>query len=145
MKKTVCIVFGLLMIAGGAMAQSKASDEAALKAIEEKWDAANLKGDAAALASIFADGFITTSNEGKVRGKVEMVAEVKSGDIKYQTAKVEDMKVYVYGDTAIVNGKWTGKFTLKGKPVTTVERYTDTYARQNGKWLCVASHGSSIK
>jgi len=144
-KKIVCSVFALLMLSGAAMAQTKAADEAALKAIEEKWDAANLKGDAAALASIFADGFITTSNEGKVRAKAEMVAEVKSGDIKYQTAKVEDMKVYLYGDTAIVNGKWTGKFTQKGKLVSTVERYTDTYVRQNGKWLCVASHGSSIK
>ena len=134
------------MIYGGGMAQQKAaSDEATLKALELKWDAANLKGDAATLGTIFADGFITTNSEGKVRTKAEILADLKSGDTKYQTAKGEDMKVYLYGDTGVVSVRWTGKFVEKGKNVDTVERYTDTWVRQNGKWRCVASHGSTIK
>jgi len=120
-------------------------DEAALKALEEKWDAANLKGDAAALGAILADTFISTSAEGKVRTKAEVLAELKAGAIKYQTSKVDDMKVFLYGDAAVVNGKWTGKFVLKGKPTDTVERFTDTYIRQNGQWRAVASQGSAIK
>jgi len=120
-------------------------DEAALKALEEKWDAANLKGDAAALGAILADTFISTSAEGKVRTKPEVLAELKAGTIKYQTSKVDDMKVFLYGDAAVVNGKWTGKFVLKGKPTDTVERFTDTYIRQNGQWRAVASQGSAIK
>lgn len=146
MKKTVYAVIGLLMLCAGALAQPKAAgDEAAVKALEEKWDAASLKGDAAALDSIWADNFISTSSEGKVRAKAEMLAEVKSGDIKFQTAKVEDMKVYVYGDAAVVSGRWKGKFVQKGKTVDTTERFTDTFVRQSGKWKCVASHGSAIK
>ena len=146
MKKIVYAVLGLLMIYGGAMAQQKAaSDEAALKALEGKWDAANLKGDAATLGTILADSFITTSSEGKVQTKAEIVAALRSGDTKYQTSKGEDMKVYLYGDTGVVSVRWTGKFVEKGKNVDTVERYTDTWVRQNGQWRCVASHGSTIK
>src|SRR6476619_4229141 len=123
MKKIAYAVLSLMMLCGTAAAQpNAAADEAAVRALEDKWDAASVKGDAAALDSIWADKFISTSSEGKVRGKAEMLAEVKSGDIKYQTAKVDDMKVYVYGDTAVVNGRWHGKFVQKGKTVDTTER-----------------------
>lgn len=148
MRITIAGVLGLLMVCSGAFAQQKSAaggDEAALKAIEEKWDAANLKGDAAALGAIFADTFISTSGEGKVRTKAEMLAQVKSGEVKYQTSKMDDMKVFVYGDAAVVNGRWKGKFVEKGKTVDTTERFTDTYVRQGGQWRCVASHGSTIK
>ena len=108
MRITVAWVLGFLMLWGSAIAQDKLAvggAEAALKAIEEKWDAANLKGDAAALGAIFADTFISTSSEGKVRTRAEMLAQVKSGEMKYQTSKVDDMKIFVYGDAAVVNGR----------------------------------------
>src|SRR6266403_3864341 len=144
---TACSVLCLLMVWGGAIAQQKPAggDEAALKALEEKWDAANLKGDTATLSAIFVDTFISTSNEGKARTKAEILAQLKSGEVKYETSKVEDMKVFVYGDAAVVNGRWKAKFVEKGKPVDTAERFTDTYVRQNGQWRCVASHSSTIK
>jgi ketosteroid isomerase-like protein len=138
---------GLMLTLGGAMAQTKAAggDEAALKAIEIKWDAANTKGDTAVLSTIFADKFISTNAEGKTRSRAEVLAQVKSGDIKYETSKVDDMTVYLYGDAAVVNGRWAGKYVEKGKPTSTTERFTDTYVRQNGVWKCVSSQGSTIK
>ena len=147
MKITACSVLGLLMVWGGAIAQQKSAggDEAALKALEEKWDTANLKGDTATLSAIFVDTFISTSNEGKARTKAEILAQLKSGEVKYETSKVDDMKVFVYGDAAVVNGRWKAKFVEKGKLVDDSERFTDTYIRQNGQWRCVASHSSTIK
>jgi ketosteroid isomerase-like protein len=130
-----------------ALAQPKpaAGDEAVLKAIEEKWDVANLKGDVSTLDSIFGDKFISTSAEGKVQTKAEMLAELKTGAVKYQTSKVSDMKVILHGDVAVVSGKWTAKFVEKGKNVDVVDRFTDVYMRQNGQWRAIASHGSPIK
>jgi len=69
----------------------------------------------------------------------------ESGETKYQASKVDDMKVYLYGDTAIVSGRWKGKFTEKGKAIDSTERFTDTFVRQNGQWKCVASQGTTIK
>ena len=147
MKTTIYGVLGLLMTLGIATAQQKSAnaDEAAIKAIEDKWDAASLKGDSAALATIFADGFITTDPEGKVRTKAETLARVKSGEVKYQSAKADDLKVSVYGDAAVVSGRWKGKFTENGKTVEATERFSDFFVRQNGQWRCVASHSSAIK
>lgn len=141
-------VVGLLTMLGTAAAQPKSTasaDEAALRAIEEKWDASNLKGDVAGLDSIFADRFISTNPEGKVRTKAEVIAQVKSGEIKYQTSKAEDLKIMLYGDAAVISGRWRGKFVEKGKTTDTTERFTDFFVRINGQWKCVASQASPIK
>ena len=146
MKKLIYGVLGLLMILGSAVAQQKsATDEAALKAMEDKWSAANLKGDAAALSAIFAETFISTESDGSVRTKAEVVGALKSGEIKFLASKSSEMKVFLYGDAGVVTGRWAGKFIVKGKTVDTVERFTDTYVRQNGQWRCVATQGTTAK
>ena len=146
--KSLSGLLGLLALCSTAIGQTKpsaAADEAALRAIEQKWDAANVKGDAATLATIYADTFVSTSPEGKLRTRAEVLAEVKSGDVKYQMAKADDLKVYLYGDAAVVTGRWTGKFTQKGKAINANERFTDTFVRQGGQWRCVASQASAIQ
>ena len=145
MKNIAASVFGVLMLCAAAAGQSKGGDEAALKAIEAKWDAATLKGDATALGSIIADTYIQTTSEGKVRGRAETLAQLKSGEIKYQSAMADDLKIQVFGDAAVVNGRWRGKYVEKGKQMDVTERFTDTFIRQNGQWRCVATHSTTIK
>lgn len=143
MKTVLLCAFALA--AGGNVLLAQSSAEAEIRALEAKWDEAQLKGDANALAEIFADTYVSTNPEGKTRGKAEVINEVKSGDIKFQTSKVQDLKIMLYGDTAVVSGIWKGKFVQKGKPMDLTERFTDTFVRQGGKWRCVASHASALK
>jgi ketosteroid isomerase-like protein len=147
MKKIAGSVLVLSILLAGAIAQQKkgaANDEAALRAIEDQWDAASVKGDVATLSHIFHDSFISTNTEGLVHTKAEMLNEIKSGQVKYESSKVEDLKIYVYGNAAIVNGKWSGKVIEQGKPVESAERFTDMFIKQNGQWRCVAAHASPI-
>jgi ketosteroid isomerase-like protein len=53
----------------------------------------------------------------------------------------------VYGDTAIAMGILKAKQKdPSGKIVDLNIQWTDTWVKMpNGKWQCVASHGSSIK
>ena len=66
---------------------------------------------------------------------------------KYQSVEDPDVKVTVFSDTAIATGGFKGKGTDEtGKPFDSNERWTDTWVKMpNGKWQCVASHGSNIK
>lgn len=148
MRNLIRICLSLVVLLSVAVAQpanKKADrDEAALKAVEAQWEAAALKGDVATLETIFADKFISTSPEGQVRNRAEMLAELKSGDLKILEAKVDEMKIFVHGDTGVVSGRWSGKFIEKGKTLESVERFTDTFVRQHGKWHCVSSHSSPI-
>ena len=125
--------------------QRLAKDEAAIRALEERWDTANLKSDAAALDALFDDNFISTDSEGVIRTKADIVGAVKAGRIKYDSAKTENVKIILHGDAAVVSGTWRGKYAHKGKAVSLVERFTNFYVRRNGQWRCVASHGSALK
>jgi ketosteroid isomerase-like protein len=64
---------------------------------------------------------------------------------KYVSAEYEDVKVTLFGDTAIAKGGFKGKGTdASGKPMDVHERWTDTWVKMpNGKWQCVATQGST--
>ena len=146
MKKLTCSMLGMLFLTCMAVAQPKtaAGDDvaAAIKGLEEKWVQAGLKGDAAGLSALLADGILTVSNTGAVQTKAEMIERFKT--VKYQASKIDDMKVTVYGDAAVVVGHWQGKGIEKGKAFDESERFTDTWVKQNGQWRCVATQGTLI-
>jgi ketosteroid isomerase-like protein len=138
---------GVFLLLGAVVAQQKKAgggDEAALRAIEQKWEDAALKGDVATLGAILHDTFVSTTADGHIQTKSEMLGHMKSGEVKYESSKVDEVKVAIYGNAAILMGKWSGKVIEKGTPVESVERFTDTFIKQNGQWKCVASHSSPI-
>jgi len=63
----------------------------------------------------------------------------------FGSLEVTDLKVTVYGTTAIATGTFASRATYKAEPFEHRGRFTDTWVRLNGKWLCVASHQSLIK
>jgi ketosteroid isomerase-like protein len=77
--------------------------------------------------------------------RAETLANAKA--TKYVSAEYEDVKVAVFGNTAIATGGFNAKGTdASGKPMDIHERWTDTWIKmQSGKWQCVATHGSAIK
>jgi ketosteroid isomerase-like protein len=60
------------------------------------------------------------------------------------TDDADDMKVRVYGDEAVVTGRNTTKGQFKGRDISGQYRWTDTWAKRNGRWQCVAEHDSKI-
>src|SRR3954453_23840708 len=90
-----------LSVAGGAKDKPGNTDQAVLS-IEKEMLNALLKGDASASERYLADTYIFTGPDGEVTNKAQNVADLKSGDLKFQSASLDDAKVSVYGDTAIV-------------------------------------------
>ncbi len=139
-KKTLICVVGLLALATAAWSQST---EKAVAALEDQWLQAQKTNNPDLLAPLLAEKFINTSTEGKVSNKAETLATYKN--VKWQSAEIKDVKVTVYGDTAIATGSFFGKGTESGKPLDVRERWTDTWVKMaGGKWQCVASQGSPI-
>ena len=141
MKKMLICVVGLFALATAAWSQST---EKAVAALEDQWLQAQKTNNPDLLAPLLADKFINTSTEGKVSNKAETLATYKN--VKWQSAEIKDVKVTVFGDTAIATGAFFGKGTEAGKPVDVRERWTDTWIKMSGgKWQCVASQGSPIQ
>ena len=120
------------------------STDQAVLSIEKEMLNALLKGDASASERYLADTYIFTSPDGEVSNKAQSVADLKSGDLKFESATLDDAKVSVYGDTALVTFASEDKGTYKGKDISGKTRWTDVFVKRNGKWQIVASHGSRI-
>jgi ketosteroid isomerase-like protein len=150
MKRTLvwCAV-ALMSLMVAAQAQDEKTmgggAEKGIAALEQKWDYAAKTNNTDMLAPLLADKFINTDSSGEVTGKAEALASTKAS--KWEKYEISNVKVTVFGKTAIATGEWVGKGTDdKGKPVDAHERYTDTWIEMSdGKWQCVASHGSPIK
>jgi ketosteroid isomerase-like protein len=115
---------------------------AQLKALENAWSDAVLKHDAAALDAILEDSLVETSPTGTVSNKAMDLADLKAGEPKLESFSPDNMKVHVYGNAAVVTGRFTLKGTYKGKDISGTGRFTDTFVKRNGKWRCVASQAT---
>lgn len=147
MRHMPVVTIGALIACLPVFAQSKSGGgdaEQAVMRIEKEMLAAVLKGDASANQRYLADTFVFTGPDGEREDKGQMVNDLKSGDLKLQSASLDDAKIQVYGDTAIVTYSSTDKGTYKGKDISGNTRWTDVFVRRSGRWQLVATHGSRI-
>jgi peptidylprolyl isomerase len=120
-----------------------ANAEQSLKDAEHQWAEALKNRDKDTLSRILDDQFIFTDDEGQVVDKTQYIdAAIQA--IKVASYSLEDMTVRVHGDTGVVAGRWTGKFTVGGKDASGVFRFTDTFVRRLGRWRVVASQDTRI-
>jgi ketosteroid isomerase-like protein len=149
MKKSMAwVVVGALSLGTALIAQSQqatGATEKAVAALEEKWTQAQRANNFEMAAPLLAEKYVGIDYDGKVSNRAESIAEEKA--TKYTSADIEDVHVTVFGDTAIARLVFKGKGTDEtGKPFDSHSRWTDTWVKMsNGKWQCVASHGSRVK
>jgi len=148
MKRTFlwCVVALMsLMVAAQAKEKMGSGTEQAVAGLEQQWADAAKASNPEQAAPLLADNFVNTGSDGKVIGKAETLAHTKAA--KWETNQISDVKVMVFGNTAIATGDWEGKGTDEsGKAVDTHERWTDTWIKlSGGKWQCIASQSSTIK
>ncbi len=138
----------LVLVVSGTTAQAAAAgaDERAVAAAEHQWLKSQQTNDVGLLAPLIAEKVVYTSEEGKLfAGKDALLADAKS--ITWSSVEYADLKVTVFGRTAIATGTFIGKGTdSTGKPVDDRSRFTDTWVKMaSGKWLCVATQDSALK
>ena len=141
-------LLALLTLGSASWSHAQQADGAAEKAVlelEKQWIQSQRLNNPDLLAPLLADKFVNTSVDGTVRNKAETLAVEKA--TKYLSSDYPELKVTVFGDTAIATSVWKGQYTDEsGKPVNAHSRYTDTWVKMpDGKWRVVASHGSNIE
>ena len=128
-----------------ATQEKAAGAEQELMQLEQKLADALIKGDVATFTSHLADNVTLTDPTGTVITKAQFEAAVKSGVLKLESSKIEDMKVQAHGDVAIVTYKTTDKGTYQGRDISGDYRWIDVFAKKDGKWWLVAGQGTPIQ
>jgi ketosteroid isomerase-like protein len=147
-RKRMLWLLGLLALAGGIDVQAQQTGVDTHKTImdlEIQWLEADKANNPDAVASMMSDKYIATNSEGKLDDKAKTLEQIKTR--KYNTAEYEDMRITVFGNTAIARGGFKGSGTEpSGKPFTEHLRWTDTWVKTSGgKWQVVATQYTAIK
>ena len=79
-----------------------------------------------------------------VSDKTTAIANLKNRVRKIESIAYEEIKVQVFGDAAVAAGLTNFKGTLNGKDASRKYRWTDTWVKRDGQWLCVAGHSSTV-
>lgn len=114
-------------------------DETRIIALENIWNQTQLNHDAEAMGKMLHPDFVFTDYDGTVMLKPAFLASIRDPNNKLSVETSEDMKLHRFGDTVVVTGATHEKGTLKGKPYQHYGRFTDTWIKYNGQWICVAS------
>ncbi len=150
MKHTIALLLLATLFLGPARAQKKpradrtSADAHALTELEMQWVSALMKSDTATLDGIFVDGYVDTDEHSQRSDKQGVLSVLKSSELKMESIKLSDMKVYVYGDAAVVIGISAQVGNFKGQTVAPKIMFTDTFVKRKGKWGAVASHRSAV-
>lgn len=136
------VAFSLLLHAQDRGTMS--SDEAFILSLEKAWNLAEEHKDAQALDQLLAGTLVYTEFDGSLMDKAQFLASVKGSSPEGDQFTYEDLKVRVYGDCAIVTGMYREKGVVKGRPISRRGRFTDSWVKENGTWLCVASQNTLI-
>ena len=136
----LAVIAGLLMTSASASAQSKSgsSAERRLLQLEDQWTTALVKRDAAFFRRNLHPDYVYSDERG-VFNKEQVIAEQIEGADTATYAANENMHAHVHGSAAAVTGILIVRGRGKDGPFEHRYRYTDSFVRENGRWLMFAS------
>jgi ketosteroid isomerase-like protein len=142
-KQLPLLLFSMLLVFPvSAAAQAKSADADKIIALEKKWTEAYKVRDVSMLASLLAEDFVITVEDGSTYGKSGYISHTADSTVHVETASLSDLKVRMHGNTAVVTGAYHEKGDSKGKRYEYKDRLTDTWMKIDGRWQVVASHYS---
>lgn len=124
------------------------NDTEQLIAAEQAWAKSATTRDTARMAAFMADDFVelTLANDPATKqlrwkntGKYEWLTLLQSGEEKYDSIELRNLKVYLHGAVATVTGEYTQKGTGGAEDISATGVYVDTWVKTKGSWQVVNS------
>jgi hypothetical protein len=113
-----------------------------LMKIEYEMTTASLNGDIAALAPHIADNYVGTAYDGSMQNKNQLLASTKP-DKRTKSWKITDAKLVSLSDDSAVLTYTQSQTSRSGQTVKA--RITDTFVKQNGRWLVSAEQQTILR
>jgi ketosteroid isomerase-like protein len=118
--------------------QANKAEEQALFKLENDWTQAVVKRDAAIMHRLTAPKWLYSDESGVMEREAGIKAFTTGSDT-VREASNEKMRALIYDNAAVV----IGVLVMKGRgpkgSFTNRYRYTDTWAKLDGRWQCIAS------
>jgi uncharacterized protein (TIGR02246 family) len=131
-----------LLALSAPAAQEDSPDVRELRQLETVWNTAHVDRNGAALAALWADDLEVVVPKMRVMSKSDALAFANSNRMKFDRYETSEIRVRLYGDSAVVTGRLQRTRTIDGRTMADDWRFTKTYVKQSGRWRVVSFHAS---
>ena len=139
----VTVVVLALAAAGVSLAQG-GNAEQEIRAVIDQIRNALLKADAEAFGKCTGDDYTSIGADGRVLSKAEVLDGIRTGKIKYESLDTSDIKVRLYGDTAVVINTSSIKAHRGDLDMSGQYRDARVFVKRGGKWQQVLLQRTKI-
>jgi hypothetical protein len=105
-------------------AKAEALSAATAEVCAQQWASCVGHGQVDELNKILDDSYQHTHGTGLVENREEFLGALRSGARKYEPIQLEEVKTRLFGECAVVTGKFALKVSVKGKMMEGVNRFS---------------------
>ena len=113
----------------------KGKMEAEIELFEHQLSDAIRTKNEAALSQLLSD---TVLIAGLIGTKTQYIALLKTLDTKYHSFEKSEMRIQIYGDTAVATGTQKSDIDIENGSRMSQGIFFDTWKRIDGRWQCIA-------
>lgn len=125
----------LRALADGPHPKRKDQFKHQIEQLEQSWRTAQLSGDVDAMDKLLSEDYIGITMNGQVVTKVQQLDRIRNRSLILSKLELDDMKVKLIGNTAIVTSRAEIDGTNDGAPIHGTYRYMRVYSRlPSGTW-----------
>jgi ketosteroid isomerase-like protein len=128
-----------------SMPVQNSEDERQVMQLEQELIAAFRHNDTASLSRILADDFVFTDPRGASITKDVWLEDLASGTLTFESVEIEDVRVRLAGDAALVTGLVTLKARSRAGGYNGQFGVIDVYMKRQGRWQLALSTGEHAK
>lgn len=103
----------------------------------QRWDEAMMTNDPEEIQKFMSDDWVIVGTEGGITTKASFMQSVISGDLTHNRMDSDEMRVKIYGDTAVITSRGTSAGKYQGHSFERYEWSTSICIKVNQKWICV--------
>jgi ketosteroid isomerase-like protein len=140
-----CVCAGLVLANPSEVTSKGASVADTLKQQAQDFGDAIKDVDTEKLNQILADDWVSLGSSGRILTREGFLSDLKSGNHKLESFKIESIDVKVLDNVAVVQGTVTEKRTDRGQDTSGHGSWMDVCVKRGDKWVIIRSHSSWVK
>jgi ketosteroid isomerase-like protein len=111
---------------------------------ERAWVEAHRRLDIVALERLMADDYKHIRADGVVVGKAEDLDSYQTGDRHWDFAESDEYDIQIYGQTAVLIGRWRARGVNAGERFDYTARFVSVYVKRDGRWQMIVAQSTPI-
>jgi hypothetical protein len=111
---------------------------------ESEWLLAHLRLDGDALDRLMAPDYAQVDDRGRIVSKDQVLASLRSGERGWEEAHSDEHDVRLYGNTAVVIGRWRARGANAVQPFDYAARYVSVWVEHEGEWRMVSDQSTPM-